>query len=157
MGSPISTSAKLTASARMNAVIWLRVALDANSPIATSCAVISAAPTYCATMMPGSASETSHTPNAAGSVPASAASANSQLPRNLPSTTSSSVTGCATSHSSVPLRRSSASERIVIAGMKIASSHGSSENIPRSVATPPAYSERNAKNSASARNATTST
>ena len=86
---------------------------------------------YCASMMPGSASETTRTPMAVGTVPASASMTKSQSPRNLPATTSSSVSGCARSHSSVLLRRSSASVRIVAAGTKIAKRIGSRSKIGR--------------------------
>ena len=118
----------------MNAVIWLRVIDDAHTPTDSICAASSDAPTYCATMMPGSASDANRTPSAMGSVPASVIRMKSQLPRNLPSTISVSVSGCASSHSSVLPRRSSARLFIATAGTNTTSSHGSRSKNGRSVA-----------------------
>ena len=103
---------------RMKAVIWFLVIDEDQIPMAIICAARSAAPTYCASMIPASASETASTPIAMGRVPASVTSTKSQLPRNLPSTTSVSLSGCAMSHSSVRPRRSSARLRMVTAGDK---------------------------------------
>ena len=119
----------------MKAVIWLRVIDEAQTPIATICAASSAAPKYCATMIPTSASDTASTPIAIGSVPASVIITKSQLPRNFPSTISISPSGCARSHSSVRPRRSSARLFIATAGMKTTSSQGSRSKKGRSDAT----------------------
>ena len=122
----------------MNAVIWFRDRLDAHRPTATPCAAKRPAPTYWATMMPASASDTMSNPIAIGTLPARAMSAKIQFPMNLPAITSTSPRGCARSHSSVPLRFSSARARMVMAGMKTAKSHGSMSKNGRRVAIPTA-------------------
>ena len=92
-GLPISTSRKQVKAPRMKAVIWLRVIAEAQIPIAIICAVRSAAPTYWAKMIPASASDTRRIPSAMGRVPTKVISTKTQLPRNLPSTTSVSPSG----------------------------------------------------------------
>ena len=137
-GVPISTRKNDTDAATMNAVIWFRVRLEAQRPTATPCAASRPAPMYSATMMPASASDTMSSPTAVGTLPASAMSAKIQFPMNLPAMTSASPRGWARSHSRVPLRRSSASERMVMAGMKTAKSQGSMSKKGRMVAIPAA-------------------
>ena len=53
-----------------------------------------------------------------GKVSASAIPTNTQAAKNLPSTACHSVTGCVSSSSMVPLRRSSAHRRIDTAGIR---------------------------------------
>ena len=138
-------------------MIWFLVMEEAQTPIAIICADRRAAPTYWASMIPGSASEAISTPTAIGRVPAMVISTKSQLPANLPSTISVSVSGWASSHSSVRPRRSSARLFIATAGTKTTSSQGRRSKKGRSVAYDIAKSERKARYSPSPRNATAST
>ncbi len=149
--------AKLTDAATMKAVIWFRVIPDAQTPRAVSWPARRTAPMYWARTMPGSASDTRSTPSAVGTVPASASRTKAQSPRNLPTTSSVSVSGCASTHSSVLLLRSSASVRMVAAGTKTAKRMGRRSKMGLSEATPVAYIVRNARKSVTARNATMST
>ena len=64
------------------------------------------------------------------------------------------MNGCASSHSSVPLRRSSASERMVAAGIRTANSQGRRSKRGRRVAMLEAYRERNSMKIPRARKAT---
>ena len=156
-GDPRSTSTRQIVAPMMKAVIWLRVIDDAQIPIAIICADRSAAPRYCASMIPGSASDAIRTPSAIGSVPATVIITKSQLPANLPSTISVSVSGWARSHSSVRPRRSSARLFIATAGTKTTSSQGRRSKKGLSVAYDIAKRERKARYCPSPRNAMAST
>ena len=129
---PTKISTKITAAATMKAVIWLRVTLDAHTPTAASPAMRRAAPRYCAIRTPTSSFAPSARPSGIVSVSASAISRNSTWPAYFPTSSSSSVMGCASTTSSVPARVSSASARIVTAETRTSSSHGSKSSIGRS-------------------------
>src|SRR6266581_4019668 len=92
---PTKISTKITAAATMKAVIWLRVTLDAHTPTAASPATRRAAPKYCAIRTPTSSFAPSARPSGIVSVSASAVSRNSTWPAYFPTSSSSSVTGCA--------------------------------------------------------------
>src|SRR3989442_401322 len=134
--SPTRIRTNITATARMNAVIWLPVTLDAQIPTAPSPAIRSVAPTYCATSTPTGRCAPRASPSGSVSVRASAITRNDTWPRYLPASSSSSVMGCASTTSSVPLRASSARARIVTAGARNNSSQGSRSSMGRSDGTP---------------------
>ncbi len=134
--SPTRISANMTVTARMNAVIWLRVTLDAQTPTPASPRSNSAAPTYCAIRIPTWGPVPSARPSGMVSVMARASHRNSTWPAYLPSSSSSSLIGCASTTSSVPERASSARARIVTAGTRNRNTQGRKSSIGRSDATP---------------------
>src|SRR5262252_6353540 len=93
--SPTRISRNITATPRMNAVIWLRVTLEAQTPTAANPATRNAAPMYCATSTPTSRRAPIHRPRGMASVSARAIHRNATCPRYLPSSSSRSVIGCA--------------------------------------------------------------
>ena len=117
-------------------MIWLRVTLEAHTPTPASPAASSAEPTYWASTTPASSFPPRARPTGIASVIATATSRNSSWPAYLPSSSSSSVIGWASTTSSVPLRASSARARIVTAGTTKSSSQGRKSSIGRSDATP---------------------
>ncbi len=134
--SPTRINANITVTARMNAVIWLRVTLDAQIPTPPSPRINRAAPTYCAMTMPSGGAVPRARPSGMASVMASASHRKSTWPTYLPTSSSSSLIGCASTTSSVPERASSARARIVTAGTRNRSTQGRKSNIGRSDATP---------------------
>ena len=118
----------------MKAVIWLRVRLEAQTPIPASPAASSAAPMYCPTMVPQGSSAPAESPSGMAKVSASAIQRNSTEPRYLPSSSSSSLSGWASTTSICPPRRSSASDLMVTAGMKKRNSQPSMSSIGRRLA-----------------------
>ncbi len=131
---PARISRNITAKPTLNAVIWLGVTLEAHNPTAVNAATSSTAPTYCATITPACRSAPSDSPSGIVRVSVRAMQLNSSAPRYLPTTSSNSVMGCASTTSSVPERTSSDSVRIVTAGAKHSRTHGSRPSIGRSVA-----------------------
>jgi hypothetical protein len=112
----------------------LGVTLEAHSPTAVNAAASSTAPTYWATITPACRSAPSESPSGIVRVSSKAMQLNSNAPRYLPMTSSTSVMGCASTTSSVPERASSDSVRMVTAGAKNSRIHGSRPSIGRSVA-----------------------
>ena len=102
--------------------------------MATPCIANNEAPIYCASMIPGSASERRNTPKAMGRVPARDSITKNQFPINFPIKISNSPNGYEESHSMVPVLFSSATDRMVSAGIKTAKSQGSRSNSGRRLA-----------------------
>ena len=143
---PIRKRRKHDTDATMNAVIWFRVMLDAQTPRATNCAARRPPPMYSA---PGRSPRPRPTPVTRRSRSVASRGGRPSRTPNRRGTShpmiSASVSGWATSHSSVFPRRSSASVRIVAAGTKTAKSSGSRSKIGRSVAMLAPYMVRNAR------------
>ena len=113
----------------------MRVRFDVHTPTAVNAAASKPAPTYCAIMTPACKSAPNDSPTGIGNVNASANHTNTNWPRYFPIKSCNSVSGCAKTTSMVPVRMSSANERIVTAGTKNKNSHGSKSSIGRSEAT----------------------
>jgi hypothetical protein len=132
--SPSSTSRNIIPAARMKAVIWLRDRLEAHTPMPAMPAASSPAPTYCARMVPLCRSAPAARPSGMASVSASAIQRKSTEPTYLPSSSSSSLSGWASTTSICPLRMSSASARMVTAGTKKRNSQGRRSSMGRRLA-----------------------
>ena len=148
--SPINKNMNMTATPTMKAVTWFRPKLEAHIPMAAKAAVSSAAPAYCATTTPTGRSAPRLKPRGMGMVSTRPSQMNDTWPRYLPTRSSSSVTGWASTTSIVPARISSANAPMVTAGTNSSINQGRISSIGRSVATPKRKADRKNRKSFSA-------